>query len=345
MKALEIGLMIWAAEAEAKINTMRALGLGVGQIGVRWQDIAATPKRRALAKLMRGSGIEWVTVFAAFEGENYSDIPSVRDTVGLVPPALRAQRLDEAKKLSEFACEVGVTRFALHVGFVPEDPNDPLYQTVVRTVRMLADECRFNGQQLCLETGQESADTMLRFIADVKCTNVRVNFDPANMVLYGSGEPIEALGKLAEYVVTVHCKDGKPPAESGKLGVEMPLGHGDVGMDRFIAKLKEIGYQGPLTIEREISGEQQIADVRAGIELLKRLVEPVAAEPAAPAAAAEPAPAPVAAAELAPAPPQPVEPGPAPVQPVEASLEPTPVAEPLVAPAEPLVSTEPPASP
>jgi hypothetical protein len=184
---------------------------------------------------------------------------------------------------------------------------------------------------------------MLRFIADVKCTNVRVNFDPANMVLYGSGEPIEALSKLAEYVVTVHCKDGKPPAEKDKLGVEVPLGQGDVGMDRFIAKLKEIGYPGPLVIEREISGEQQIADVRAGIELLKRLVETGAVEQPAPVAEAEPAPAPVAVPELTPLPPQPVEPSPAPVQSVEASPAPTPVAEPPAAPAEPPASTEPPA--
>ena len=322
MKPFEIGLMIWAAEAEAKINTIKSLGLGVAQIGARWCEVANAPKRRALAKLMRGSGIEWVTLFAAFEGENYADIPCVRDTVGLVPADLRARRLDEAKKLSEFGCEVGITRFALHVGFVPENPNDPFYQTVAHTVRMLADECRFNGQQLCLETGQESADAMLRFIADVNCSNVRVNFDPANMILYGSGEPIEALGKLAEHVVTVHCKDGKWPTEKDKLGIEMPLGQGDVGMDRFIAKLKAIGYQGPLTIEREISGEQQLADVRMGIELLKRLVETVSIEQPAPIAAPEPTPV-------------------VPAQPIETTPVPVPVAEAPVVPTGPPATTEP----
>jgi sugar phosphate isomerase/epimerase len=230
----------------------------------------------------------------------------VRETVGLVPAALRAQRLDEAKKLSEFAGELEIKNFALHVGFVPEDPDNPIYPAIVRAVRNLADECRFNGQQLCLETGQESADALLRFIADLKTSNVKVNFDPANMILYGSGEPVEALGKLAEFVVTVHCKDGKWPAEPGKLGVEMPLGQGDVGMDRFVSKLRQIGFQGPLVIEREISGEQQIADVRMGIELLKRLLE-------APPVGLPPAPAP---------PPPPAEP--APVPPVaETAVEPS----------------------
>ncbi|MCX6908922.1 MAG: sugar phosphate isomerase/epimerase [Verrucomicrobia bacterium] len=272
MKPFDIGLMIWAGEAEAKINTIKSLGLGVGQVGVLWRDIDSPAKRRALAKLLHGSGIEWVTLFAAFEGESYADIASVRNTVGLVPPDLRAARLEITKKLSDFACEVGIPRFAFHVGCVPENPDDPAYTPIVRMLRLLAGHCRFNGQQLCFETGQESADSLLRLIADTKESNVKVNFDPANMVLYGSGDPIEALGKLAPHVATVHCKDGKPPAEPGKLGVEVPLGQGEVGFERFIAKLREIGYAGPLCIEREISGDQQIADVRQGIELLHRIV-------------------------------------------------------------------------
>ena len=295
MKPFDIGLMIWANEAEAKINTIKSLGLGVGQIGFLGHDIDSPAKRRALAKLLQGSGIEWVTLFAAFEGENYADIASVRNTVGLVPPALRATRLEITKRLSDFGCEVGIKRFAFHVGCVPENPDDPAYMPIARMLRVLAEHCRFNGQQLCFETGQENADSLLRLIADTRESNVKVNFDPANMVLYGSGDPIEALGKLAPHVVTVHCKDGRSPAAPGKLGTEVPLGQGEVGFERFIAKLREIGYEGPLCIEREISGDQQIADVRQGIELLRRIVAaPVAAAPSpAPATPPPPAPEPV----------------------------------------------------
>lgn len=296
MKPYEIGLMIWAADAETKIQTLKRLGLGVAQIGVRYSDIAALPKRRALTRLLRGAGVEVVTLFAAFDGEDYADIPAVQRTVGLVPAATRAQRFEEAKKLSEFACELGIKNFAFHIGVVPEDPADPNYQSVVRSLRMLADECRFNSQQFCFETGQESADALLRFISDVKSTNLKVNFDPANMVLYGSGDPVEALGKLSEHVVTVHCKDGKWPVAKDKLGVETPLGQGDVGMDRFIGKLRDIGYEGPLVIEREITGEQQIADVRSGIALLKSLGGVMAGEPA------EPLPAPPVIAPISPQP-------------------------------------------
>ncbi len=296
MKPYEIGLMIWAADAEAKIQTLKQLGIGVAQIGLRYSDIAALPKRRALTKLLRNSGIEIVTLFAAFDGEDYADIPAVQRTVGLVPVATRPRRLEEAKKLSEFACEFGIKNFAFHVGFVPEDPADPGYQSIARCIRMLADECRFNGQQFCFETGQESADALLRFMTDVKSTNLKVNFDPANMVLYGSGDPVEALGKLGEHVVTVHCKDGKWPIAKDRLGVETPLGQGDVGFDRFIAKLRDIGYQGPLVIEREITGEQQIADVRLGISLLKSMGGVTTGEPA------EPLPAPPAIAPVSPPP-------------------------------------------
>ncbi|MBI5396606.1 MAG: TIM barrel protein [Verrucomicrobia bacterium] len=339
MRPYEIGLMIWAADAEAKIQTLKQLGLGVAQIGVRYSDIAALPKRRALTKLLRGAGIEVVTLFAAFDGEDYADIPTVQRTVGLVPVATRTQRFEEAKKLSEFACELGIKNFAFHLGFVPEDPADPGYQSIVRVVRMLADECRFNSQQFCFETGQESADTLLRFIADVKTTNLKVNFDPANMVLYGSGDPVEALGKLSDYVVTVHCKDGKWPAAKDKLGVETPLGQGDVGMDRFVAKLQEIGYQGPLVIEREIAGEQQIADVRSGIALLKSLggvtagepAEPLPAPPPVAPIAPQPAPAACACTSAEPAAPAVSEPAPIPSEPPATP----PAAEPAPPPSEP----------
>ncbi|MBI5821872.1 MAG: sugar phosphate isomerase/epimerase [Verrucomicrobia bacterium] len=326
MKPFDIGLMIWANEAETKINTIRSLGLSVGQVGVLGHDINSPAKRRALAKQLLGSGIEWVTLFAAFDGENYADIASVRNTVGLVPLALRAARLEITKKLSDFGCEVGIKRFAFHVGCVPENPDDPAYMPIARMLRVLAEHCRFNGQQLCFETGQENADSLLRLIADTRESNVKVNFDPANMILYGSGDPIEALGKLAPHVVTVHCKDGRSPAAPGKLGTEVPLGQGEVGFERFIAKLREIGYTGPLCIEREISGDRQIADVRQGIELLRRIVAaPVAAAPS-PAPATPPPAVPVA------APPAP--------EPVVVSAETT--AAPIEAPTAP---AEPPAAP
>ena len=119
--------------------------------------------------------------------------------------------------------------------------------------REVCDHCQQNGQKLHLETGQETADALLQFISDVHRDNLFINFDPANMILYGSGEPIAALQKVGRYVRSVHCKDAKWAARPGKeWGQEVPLGQGDVGIENFLRTLKEIGYTGPLTIEREI---------------------------------------------------------------------------------------------
>jgi sugar phosphate isomerase/epimerase len=108
-------------------------------------------------------------------------------------------------------------------------------------------------------------------IKDVDRENLGVNFDPANMMMYGSGDPIEALNAVGPYVIGAHAKDGDYPKEKGTLGEEYPLGKGKVGIRRFLGKLKEIGYEGPITIEREISGEQQTRDILEAVKMLEEL--------------------------------------------------------------------------
>ena len=219
-------------------------------------------------------GITISAVFGGFEGESYADIPTVVRTVGLVPPATRAARTGEMKEIADFARRLGCDAVALHVGFVPHDRSDPLYKEAVAVTRDVCDRCLANGQRLHLETGQESADALLRFIADVERWNLFVNFDPANMILYGSGEPIEALRKVGRYVRSVHCKDAKWAARPGQeWGREVPLGEGDVGMENFLRTLNDLGYAGPLTIEREIPQEpgRQKEEIGRGIRLLNQL--------------------------------------------------------------------------
>ena len=226
-----------------------------------------------LKQAISTSGITITTVFCGFTGESYADIPTVKRTVGYVPADSRAERIEKTKRISDFAKNLGVDQIAAHAGFIPENHTDPLYSEMVNTIQEIADYVIENGQIFSLETGQETAPALLSFLKDVDRDNVKVNFDPANMILYGSGEPIEALELLKDFIVSVHCKDGKWPTEENQLGVETPLGGGDVGMDKFVNKLKEIGYQGPLTIEREISGGQQIRDLINAKELLEDLRE------------------------------------------------------------------------
>jgi sugar phosphate isomerase/epimerase len=161
---------------------------------------------------------------------------------------------------------------------VPHDRSLPLYREIVAVARDVCDHCAALDQSLHLETGQETADDLLAFIHDVERSNLGINFDPANMILYGTGEPIAALKKVGRFVKSVHCKDGKWAQNPGKeWGQEVPLGAGDVGMENYLRTLKEIGYDGPLTIEREIpqEPERQKAEIGHAIKLLTELKKKV----------------------------------------------------------------------
>ena len=234
-----------------------------------------TPEHAAefLARL-KEMGITITVVFGGFEGESYADIPTTAKTVGLVPQETRAARTQELKEIADFAKLLAVDTVGLHVGFIPHDASDPAYGEIVDVVQSVCDHCKANGQRLHLETGQEAAEGLLQFIASVDRDNLFVNFDPANMILYGSGEPVEALGKVAANVRSVHCKDAKWSAKPGQeWGAEVPLGEGDVGMENFLRKLQELDYDGPLTIEREIpeDPERQKAEIGQAVSLLNDL--------------------------------------------------------------------------
>ncbi len=218
-------------------------------------------------------GIELTAVFGGFDGESYADIPTVEKTVGLVPKDLRAARLAEMKEIADFARKLNCDVVALHLGFVPHDTSDPDYKEIVQVTRELCQHCKANSQALHLETGQETADSLVQFIEDVEVDNLFVNFDPANMILYGTGEPLEALRKIGKYVRSVHCKDGTWAGNPGQeWGAEVPLGEGDVDIPAYLQTLQEIGYEGPLTIEREIpqEPERQKAEILHARDLLNR---------------------------------------------------------------------------
>lgn len=255
-----------------RLATAKRLGLTTAQI-LAPQAPARTPEKTAeLQKAFADAGLTVTVVFCGFEGESYADIPTVRRSVGLAPQETRTQRLEEAKRISDFARALGVDAVGLHIGFIPEDQADGNYKPLVQTVVELCDYCADNGQRLHLETGQETAECLLRFLKNVGRGNLGVNFDPANMILYGAGEPLPALRLLASYVRSVHCKDARWAEKPGvEWGIETPLGEGDVDMAKFIATLKEIGYRGPLTIEREIAGEAQAKDFEKGVRLLRQL--------------------------------------------------------------------------
>ena len=257
-----------------KLEVVHELGIPTIQLHAPSAQ-ARTPENaeRFVARLGE-LGIALTAVFGGFEGESYADIPTVSKTVGLVPPETRAARTQEMKEIADFARLLGCDVVALHLGFVPHDTSDPLYGEVLAVTREVCDHTKANGQNLHLETGQESADGLLGFIHDVARDNLFVNFDPANLILYGTGEPIEALQKIGSYVRSVHCKDAKWAANPGaEWGQEVPLGDGDVGIENYLRTLSDLGYAGPLTIEREIpqDPERQKAEIGGAAGLLNEL--------------------------------------------------------------------------
>jgi sugar phosphate isomerase/epimerase len=257
-----------------KLEVAHELGVPTIQLHAPEKATRTPESAKRFLDRLASMGIRLTAVFGGFDGESYADIPTVTRTVGLVPPATRAARTREMKEIADFARLLNVDVVALHLGFVPHDSADPLYREVLAVTRDLCDHCRTQGQALHLETGQEPADALLRFISDVERANLFINFDPANMILYGSGEPIEALEKVGRYVRSVHCKDAKWAANPGKeWGAEVALGDGDVGMERYLRTLDKLGYHGPLTIEREIPQDPQRQKVEIGraLALLREL--------------------------------------------------------------------------
>ena len=261
-----------ADSPEGKFGCLRELGVRCCQIAIGRSMISQELERR-IAKITLRDGLEVTTVFCGFDGERYGHIPIIRATVGLVPAKTRAKRVKEMKPIADFARRLGVPAIALHIGYIPTQRASAEYKAVVKAAREIAGYTAERGMKLTLETGQETATHLRHFIHEVGCPNLGVNFDPANMLLYGNDQPIPAVEKLAPWLFNVHAKDGNWPTENGKLGAETPIGQGQVNFPEFIRKLKTMGYRGPLIIEREISGPQQIHDMRVAITFLQSLIQ------------------------------------------------------------------------
>jgi sugar phosphate isomerase/epimerase len=205
---------------------------------------------------------------------NFTRGPS---TIGLVPPATRAARMDALRQASDFAKLIGIPQVQTHCGFIPEDPADALYPGTVEAIRAVAQHCQANGQYFLMETGQETPTTMSRMIRDVAMPNLSVGLDTANLILYGKANPVDAADILGTHVRSIHAKDGLWPTNPSELGEEVQIGKGLVDFKQVFNKLHKLGYTGAVTIERETSGPQQIEDVRQEKLYLEKILREVLA--------------------------------------------------------------------
>lgn len=263
MTRLKLGVIVSLEKGpEEELKKVRELDLPTCQISCWKQELLNSQNAEKLKAASRKYGIEVTTIWTGLPGKavwNFVDGPV---TIGLVPVATRETRVKALKRGSDFARLVGVESITTHVGFIPEWPGDKVYKGLISSLKRVASFCKSNDQSFWFETGQETPITLLRTIEDVGTDNLGINLDPANLIMYGKANPIDALDIIGKYVRGVHAKDGDYPTNGRELGRERPLGEGRVNFPVLVPKLKAMGFRGALTIEREISGPQQVEDIK-----------------------------------------------------------------------------------
>jgi sugar phosphate isomerase/epimerase len=280
---MAIGVMIAPSYDQPELAIARIKELGMsncflsldGYIG-KFSSSAADQLSTALQK----HGVIATSAEVVGPGRLVWDFWDGPETIGLVPPATRAARIEALKQTSDFAKQLGIPRVQTHCGFLPENPRDALYQPTVQAIREVAIHCAGNGQDFLMETGQETPTTMSRAIMDVNQPNLGVGLDTANLILYGKANPVDAVEMIGSHVRSVHAKDGMWPTDPMKLGKEVLIGTGRVDFAQVFTKLHKLGYQGAITIERETSGPQQMTDVKDEKLYLERVLSKVRSNPA-----------------------------------------------------------------
>lgn len=223
------------------------------------------------------TGISVSSLWAGWSGPCEWNFTAGPDTIGLVPVAYRFTRLCELKSAADFAERIGVKQVVTHVGFIPENPSATEFNGTVAALRNLCGYMKQKDQYFLFETGQETPITLLRTIEAIGTGNVGVNLDTANPILYGKANPVDALDVFGKYVMDTHIKDGFYPTNGMYLGHEARAGDGKANIPEVVRKLiADYNYEGPFTIEREISGEQQIADIIHAKKLLEDAMAEVA---------------------------------------------------------------------
>lgn len=261
---MKIGTMIYLDDQKdltAKFEQLKKFGFDNFQL-CSWVPSLWTDEMVETVKgLTEKYGVTISAFWCGWEGPVVWDFYDGQLTLGLVPPEYRQMRVQNLCDGADFAKKLGVTDVITHMGFIPENPNDPNFAPFCVAVRTVAKHLKENGQNLLFETGQETPVTMLRCFEKVGCDNLGINLDTANLILYGRANPVDALDVFGKYVRNIHAKDGFYPTNGHSLGEEVRLGDGKVDFKAFFKKLVELGYDSYITIEREIWGEEQEADI------------------------------------------------------------------------------------
>jgi L-ribulose-5-phosphate 3-epimerase len=272
MRPLAIGVCSWSLEVKSVPELRRLLDrLGINTVQIACGDPhhAAWEEEDHFPSVAGAAGFEMTGAMLGFPGEDYTTPQTIQKTGGFGDPGLRAARLQRLQWGLERTCALGLNDLTLHAGFIPP-VGDPDRKAFLQTLCRVNDYASVQKVTIGLETGQEPASLLRDTLDELKCPNLKVNFDPANMLLYDMGDPLRAVEILWPDIRSVHVKDAKRPTTVGAWGDEMPLGKGQVDIRRFIRTLQRVGYNGPLCIERGVGTQaQRVADVAEGIRFLR----------------------------------------------------------------------------
>lgn len=266
-----VGVCSWSLKPESPadlVAKVQSLGLTQVQIALgplrdgRWK---ASELRNATDK----AKLSFVSGMLATQGEDYSTLETIKATGGVRPDKHWKTNLENARAEAALARELGLPLVTFHAGFLPESRSDPERTKMIERLRLVADVFGEAGIQLGLETGQETAETLLEVLERIDKRNVGVNFDPANMILYGKGEPVAALRRLGRHVRQVHVKDARATTKKGRWGTEVAVGTGEVQWKPFLAQVRALPQSLDLVIERE-AGDTRLEDIRKARELVER---------------------------------------------------------------------------
>lgn len=275
---MKIGVCVNFNEIEAmskKFKDLKSEGFDNCQL-ISWKpELWTDDNLEIIKKLIKENGITISAFWCGWEGPCVWNCYDGQITLGLVPPEYRTMRIKNLCDGADFAHKLGVKNVVSHMGFIPENPNDPQFAPFCVAVRQVAEHLKKNNQNLLFETGQETPVTMLRCFEKVCMDNLGVNLDTANVILYGKANPVDALDVFGKYVMNIHAKDGLYPTNGHDLGSEVRIGDGKVDFKALFKKLHELGYDSYVTIEREIEGEQQISDIRHAKKYLGDIIAEV----------------------------------------------------------------------
>jgi len=260
-----VGICSWSLQRDIAGVAEAMNRLGIGHVHLAVRPAVGEKGDDYLAAVQEQS---WTisSTMIDFPQEDYSTLESIKITGGIGPDEYWEQNRKLFLDVVEVTGELGVEYLSMHAGFI--DLSSAEYsRKFFDRIRHLADAAARNQIMLLLETGQESADELREFLEKLNHPAVGVNFDPANMILYDKGEPIEAVRVLKSWIKHIHIKDAIRTKQAGTWGAEVPWGQGEVGADAFLRALEEIGFDGALAIERE-AGDDRFGDVRLAVERL-----------------------------------------------------------------------------